>query len=95
MKISLKNVHTGLVKEVKVGFSWTAFFFGMLVPLIRGDMKNALRMLLLGIITLGISWLVFPFVYNKMYIKTLIEKGYKPIDSSSENTLKNLGMNFA
>ena len=69
----------GLRKEVKVGFSWTVFFFGLFVPLFRGDLKWAAIMffgtILLGFATLGIGGavlgIVMSFVYNKIYIKEI------------------------
>ena len=94
MTISLKNPSNGLVKEVKVGFSWTVFFFGIFVPLFRSDFKWAIIMSLLAMLTMGLSSLVFPFIYNKIYIKEMIEKGYKPIDNYAENKLMDLGISF-
>lgn len=76
MKVILRN-DVGMVKECKVGFSWTTMFFGLFVPLIRGDIKNALIMGALSLLTFGLSWLVFPFTYNKMYIKGLLMQGFK------------------
>ncbi len=86
---------SGVTKEVKCGFSWTTFFFGFLVPLIRGDLKWAailfILSLVLGIPTMGIGGavcgIVFSFVYNKIYIKELIEKGYKPATEDFKNIL--------
>ncbi len=91
MKVILKH-ESGLVKEVKKGFSWTFFFFGLFVPLIRGDLKWAIIMLLLqalaGAFTFGIGALVvsliFAFIYNKIYIKGLLEKGYRPTEEFEE-----------
>lgn len=77
MNIHLKN-SVGLEKECKLGFSWTTLFFGILVPLLRGDFKWAGIMFLLSILTFGVSSLVFPFIYNKKYIVSLLEKGYFP-----------------
>lgn len=37
MKVNMTNDDTGEVKQCKVGFSWTMFFFGFLVPIFRGD----------------------------------------------------------
>ena len=95
MKVLLKN-EGGLTKEVKVGFSWTTFFFGFFPALFRGDLKWAVIMfilsLALGSFTLGIgSWvtgIVFSFIYNKIYIKELIEKGYKPANEQSRSILE-------
>ncbi len=91
MKVILKH-ESGLVKEVKKGFSWTLFFFGLFVPLIRGDLKWTIIMLLLqglaGALTLGIGAfvvsLIFAFVYNKIYIRGLLEKGYRPTEEFEE-----------
>lgn len=95
MKIFMKT-DAGLQKEVKVGFSWTTFFFGALVPLIRGDLKWFAIMLLLSIIlgsfTFGIGsivvGIVFSFKYNAIYTKGLIEKGYKASTEDGLATLK-------
>lgn len=83
----------GLRKEVKVGFSWTVFFFGFFVPLFRGDLKWSVIMffgaILLAAATAGIGGLVLgivmSFVYNKIFIKELIEKGWTPV--GEENRL--------
>ena len=74
----LKN-DAGLRKEVPRGFSWTLLFFGLFVPLLRGDFKWAAIMLLSALLTLGISWFVFPFVYNRLYLNDLIKSGYTVI----------------
>ena len=91
MKVYLKN-NVGVVKECKVGFSWTTFFFGLFVPLIRGDFKWSAIMLLLSMLTLGISWLVMPFIYNKKYITSLLEKGYAPASDADKDILVNKGI---
>lgn len=96
MKVVLKN-SGGLTKQVKVGFSWTTFFFGFLPALFRGDLKWAVIMLIieavLGSFTLGIgsfvTGIVFSFVYNKIFIKELIEKGYQPANDESRTLLQN------
>lgn len=99
MKITLKH-DSGITKQVKVGFSWTTFFFGFLVPLIRGDIKWAVILLLvsgaIGVFTLGIGALVvdiiFSFKYNSIYIKELVEKGYKPVDANGQQALAAKGI---
>ena len=99
MKIRLRNT-AGVVKEVKVGFSWTTFFFGFIPALIRGDLKWALIMVLLagvaGVFTLGVgAWIpgiIFSFIYNKIYIKNLMEKGYTPESESDKSVLVSKGI---
>ena len=67
----------GLIKEAPVGFSWTTLFFGFFPALIRGDMKWALVIVAVGFFTVGLSSFVFCFIYNRLYIQSLIENGYK------------------
>ena len=76
MKRTMKN-EIGQVKVVKEGFSWTMLFFGIFVPLYRGDWKWFLIILIANIFTYGWASVVFAFIYNKIYINDLLEKGYK------------------
>ena len=76
MKQTMKN-EIGQVKIVKEGFSWTMLFFGIFVPLYRGDWKWFLIILIANIFTYGWASVVFAFIYNKIYINDLLEKGYK------------------
>lgn len=86
MTIKLKN-NVGLLKTVPTGFSWTTLFFGGFVPLIRGDLKWFAIMLFLAFFSFGISWLIFPFVYNKVFIKGLLEKGFTTADEEANKYL--------
>lgn len=78
MRVVLKN-QAGITKTSKVGFSWTFFFFGLFVPLVRGDMKNFFRIWLMCWFTLGIYQLFACFSYNKKYVQGLMEMGYLPV----------------
>ena len=86
MIITLKN-QMGMVKQAKIGFSWTNFFFGFFVPMFRSDWKWCLIQLVAGFCSFGISALVFPFLYNKLYINGLLEQGYSPADEVSRMSL--------
>ena len=86
MKVNLKN-QAGVVKNCKVGFSWTMLFFGLFVPLTRGDLKWTILSLIISLVTFGLGWLVMPFVYNKLYIKGLLESGYLPATDEDKNIL--------
>lgn len=92
MTVNLKHSQSGLVKEAPVGFSWTTFFFGFFPALFRGDIKWAAIMFLVACVTFGVSWLVFPFVYNKLYVKGLLENGYVPADDQSKSVLAGVGI---
>ena len=76
MKQIMKN-EIGQVKIVKEGFSWTTLFFGVFVPLYRGDWKWFLIMLIVNLVTYGLGSIVFAFIYNKIYIEDLLAKGYR------------------
>jgi len=75
--IIFRNPNTGVTKEAPLGFSWTTFFFNFFPALIRGDWKWAVIQFILAVITMGLSVLVFMFIYNKLYIKDLIADGFK------------------
>ncbi|MGE5503173.1 MAG: hypothetical protein ACM31L_02010 [Actinomycetota bacterium] len=42
----------------------------------RSDWKWAVIMLIASVVTMGLSNLFFPFVYNKFYIKDLASNGF-------------------
>lgn len=99
MHITLVNA-AGVTKQVKVGFSWTTFFFGFFPALFRGDLKWAVIMFItatfIGVFTLGLgAWIpgiIFSFVYNKIHIKELLEKGYLPFNEHAHYTLQSKGV---
>ena len=75
-------------KNCKVGFSWTSLFFMYLVPLFRCDFKNfAIQMLLysacmiippISPILVIVVYIGISIYYNNIYIKDLVNKGYRP-----------------
>lgn len=94
MKIRVKN-DIGITKEIKVGFSWTMFFFGVFVPLFRGDWKGFVSILgvefvltvtgailIMPLVMLGLS-----FLYNKLYAKDLYDKGYRGLTPEENQEL--------
>jgi hypothetical protein len=81
--IIFKNPNTGVMKEAPVGFSWTTLFFICIPAGNRGDRKWALIQFVLFWITFGISTWVFPFIYNRIYIKGLINSGFKAVSITS------------
>jgi hypothetical protein len=87
--VNFKNPHNGQMREAPVGFSWTLLIFGCFLAMFRSDWKWAVIMFIIAILTGGLSWLFFPFVYNKIYIKELIKQGYKVVSvvGSDENTV--------
>lgn len=65
------------IKKAPVGYSWTVFLFGGWPCLFRQDWIWGVILILAEYFTWGIAGIVFGFFYNKMYIKNLIDKGYK------------------
>ena len=82
----------GIQKKSFVGFSWTTFFFGFFVPLIRGDIKWFLIMLILSFLSFGLAQFILCFLYNKFDTVNLLEKAYRPADEFSRSILKIKGI---
>ena len=78
---------TGIVKDAPVGFSWTTFFFGFFPALIRGDWLWAVIIFATSFVTLGVAALVFAFIYNRLYIQSLLKQGYKVKNYSGDKRL--------
>jgi hypothetical protein len=74
--MKLRHHSSGHEMEAPIGFSFTTLFFGIFVPLLRGDVSGSIIMLIATFLTGGLAWLVFPFIYNEMYIKALQKQGY-------------------
>lgn len=105
MYVNLKNKKTGEVKQFKVGFSWTEFFFGWWVPLFRGDWFWFLIQLAATVVATlpmifmyplsfgGVVVLVFSFIYNKLYAQRLIEHyHYTPVSDTDYQILLQHGI---
>ena len=75
--VTIKDKKNHIVKEAPVGFSWTVLFFGGFVPLVRGDWSYFFIMLVAGIVTFGISGILFAFIYNRIYLQNSLNKGFK------------------
>ena len=65
------------LKKVPLGFSWTTLFFGGFPALIRGDWIPGLTIMIGSLLTWGIVGVIAAFIYNKIYAKSLFEKGYR------------------
>lgn len=82
----------GIQKKGFIGFSWTMFFFGVFVPLFRGDFKWIIITLILSILSFGLAQFILCFLYNKFYTLSLLEQGYKPANDFSKNLLNIKGL---
>ena len=74
-KLTLQHPNTGIIKTAPLGFSWTTLFFGALPALFRGDFKWFFIQALLSVLFIPV--LIFPFIYNRIHLRRLLEQGYK------------------
>ena len=74
--VMIQNPTNGLTRMGYFGFSWTYLFFGWFVPLIRGELGVAALHFFFTLITCGLWQIVFAFLYNKQYMRRMLEKGY-------------------
>ena len=81
LTLNLKHPDLQIIKQAPVGFSWTVFFFSFFPPVFRDDWKWALIILVGALFTFGFSTLVFMFIYNKLYVQSLLLQGYTSVDS--------------
>lgn len=99
MQVILKNRYTKGQITQKVGFSWTMFFFGALVPIFKADWIGALAMMLINIVvsylTNGVGlWLIDAIIacfYNKNCIERMLQKGWEPSTQKDADALHNAG----
>ena len=80
MMVSMKN-ESGLTRQVNVGFSWTAFFFGGFPFFFRGMHIQGIIWIVLALFTFGISNLILMFLINKQTAHHYLENRYKPSGS--------------
>lgn len=102
MKVELKNYNTKEIKQIKVGYSWTVFFWGFIPSLFRKDWIGAL---IIFVLNLFVSYLVGSYgllvadaiigaLYNKNYINRLLKDGYAPISDQDKSLLKQNNINY-
>jgi hypothetical protein len=95
MKLLMENPNTGIIKKAPVGFSWTTLFFSFFPALFRLDLKWFIIQFVLSWSV--ISGIVIAFIYNKIYIQNLLEKGFKVKDvkgGTLEDAKAKLGINL-
>ena len=80
MHVQLKN-NNGIVKEVKIGFSWTILLFGGLPFLFRGMPVWALSIFISSFFCCWIPSIIMAFIGNRITASYYLENGYKKIGS--------------
>jgi hypothetical protein len=83
----VRIIHTdsGLVKTGYIGYSWTYLVFGWFVPVMRGEIGIGALHFLLTMVSLGLSQLIFPFLYNRQYMGRMLTSGWR-LDSTDANS---------
>jgi hypothetical protein len=82
----VRIIHTesGLVKTGYVGYSWTYLVFGWFVPVMRGEIGIGALHFFLTLVSLGLSQLIFPFLYNRQYMGRMLTSGWR-LDAADIN----------
>lgn len=96
MKTILKH-ESGLVKKIKLGFSWPVLLLGFIYPFIQGYNMMGVVLSLFAVFFIiidlpefaNIVWLIVAFFYNRLYIEELIYKGFKPINKKEHELVYN------
>jgi hypothetical protein len=79
--ILLKHKDSGIRKTARLGWSWTYYYFGFLVPIFRGEITIAVLHLVITIFTLGLFQIIWSFLYNKQHMTRLLTSGWILSDS--------------
>jgi hypothetical protein len=74
--ITLRHKDSGIRKTARLGWSWTYFHFGFLVPVFRGEILIAVLHLIITIVTFGLFQFIWSFFYNKQNITRLMTSGW-------------------
>jgi len=88
---------SGLAKAGYIGYSWTYLLFGWFVPLIRGELGIAVLHLVITVVSAGISQLIFPFIFNRQYMRRMLTAGWHldPLDANYARARNVLGIQTA
>lgn len=78
--VVLRQPTNGTAEQTWDGFSWPAFFFGVIWLLVKGLYGHFLICLVVLIISAGfaapIVWIVYGFIGNDVHKNSLLKKGY-------------------
>jgi uncharacterized protein YecT (DUF1311 family) len=92
----LEHPNTGIIKKAPIGFSWSTLMFPAWSAFFRADWKAFFLQLLTDyVFVLGL--VIWPFIYNKMYLNKLLERGFKVKEvrgMTLDRAKKRLGINL-
>lgn len=101
--VNIESPTTNQVKQCKLGWSWTVFFFGFFPMLFRQDwiflicyaweaiggaiVCSSNRAFLTFAGADVIIRIVLSVMYNTLYVKGLLKKGWRPVDETSKKLM--------
>jgi hypothetical protein len=94
-RVLIKHTQSGLVKSGYVGFCWTYWFFGWLVPVFRGEIGIGVLHLILTICTFGLFQIIMAFLYNKQFMTRQLTSGWVLSDTEELNILAKTKLGIA
>lgn len=88
-KVLVIHPSSGMRKTARLGWSWTYWYFGFLVPVFRGEIGIGILHAIISVITFGLFQLIMSFLYNKHHITRLLERGWllAPEELAARRTL--------
>ena len=73
--MKFKNPSNGYIEEVSSGVWLWVLLFGTIYFVVKGVWTHALVSLIFGLLTVGISWLIYPFFASGMR-RYYLKKGW-------------------
>ncbi|MDA9919988.1 flagellar basal body-associated FliL family protein [Luminiphilus sp.] len=85
--VKISHEQSGMKGQCFVGFSWTYYLFGWLVPIFRGEIAIGFLHLLITVFTFGLFQPVMSFLYNRQYSRRQFTDGWELADTDNQNAL--------
>ncbi len=76
--MQFQNPNNDYTESVQLPFLW-CLMFGTLYFLVKGVWSHAIISLVLAVVTVGISWLLYPFFAKDIMIKSYLKKGWSKL----------------
>ena len=80
MSLAFENPANGCVEDIKRSAIYT-LLFGFMYFVVRGVWTHAIAALVLAILTLGLSWLVYPLFAKRIMRTHYLQLGWVPIEN--------------
>jgi hypothetical protein len=82
--MKFKNPQNGHIEEAS-GLAWLwVLLFGCFYFMFKGIWIHAIISFVVAIITVGLSWLVYPFFANSIVTKHYLNNGWIPVGADGE-----------